>query len=494
MHVDYIVVGAGIAGLTSAYELAQDGMVWVLSKSSPANITTTWAKGGIASVMSPVDSVALHWEDTVIAGGGRCDPDRVDILVREGPARIQDLVAMGVDFDRESGQGSAYHLGHEAAHQQRRILHVGDQTGRNVHAAMYRAASQHSRIKIWDQATVVELLCHAGTHGVRQCYGCVVYVNGQRHTMQAKAVVLATGGAAHMYAQTSAPAGCYGDGIGLVHPAGAAIRDMAFVQFHPTVLYGTNFLVSEVVRGEGARLRDLSGDFIMDGVHPDKDMAPRDVVSRAVTAVLHAGSPHVWLDMTLCSVSVSERFPALYDYCMTHGFDPNAQLPVLPAAHYTMGGIHVDEHGQTSVEGLYAVGEVASTGVHGANRLASNSLLEGLVFGYRAARHIVTHGRELNRVAIDTTRWPDTLPDESGLEATIQAIRDLMSESVGIIRTSTALAQARDRVMHWQDQVDPQASLQAWSVSMMLSVAMQMIADSLAQTSNCGSFYCTDLA
>jgi L-aspartate oxidase len=401
---------------------------------------------------------------------------------------------MGVDFDREPGTARGFHLGHEAAHQQRRILHVGDQTGRNVHAAMYRAASQHSRIKIWDQATVVELLCHAGTHGVRQCYGCVVYVNGQRHTMQAKAVVLATGGAAHMYAQTSAPAGCYGDGIGLAHQAGAAIRDMAFVQFHPTVLYGTNFLVSEVVRGEGARLRDLSGDFIMDGVHPDKDLAPRDVVSRAVTAALHAGSPHVWLDMTLCLVSVSERFPALYDYCMTHGFDPNAQLPVLPAAHYTMGGIHVDEHGQTSVEGLYAVGEVASTGVHGANRLASNSLLEGLVFGYRAARHIVTHGRELNRVAIAETRWPDTLPDESGLEATIQAIRDLVSESVGIIRTHSVLAQARDIISHWRTQVNSHASIQAWTVSQMLTVAEHLIADSLAQTSNCGSFYCTDLA
>jgi L-aspartate oxidase len=312
--------------------------------------------------------------------------------------------------------------------------------------------------------------------------------------MQAKAVVLATGGAAHMYAQTSAPAGCYGDGIGLANQAGAVIRDMAFVQFHPTVLYGTNFLVSEVVRGEGARLRDLSGDFIMDGVHPDKDLAPRDVVSRAVTAALHAGSPHVWLDMTLCLVSVSERFPALYDYCMTHGFDPNAQLPVLPAAHYTMGGIHVDEHGQTSVEGLYAVGEVASTGVHGANRLASNSLLEGLVFGYRAARHIVTHGRELNRVAIAETRWPDTLPDESGLEATIQAIRDLVSESVGIIRTHSVLAQARDIISHWRTQVNPHASIQAWTVSQMLTVAEHLIADSLAQTSNCGSFYCTDLA
>jgi L-aspartate oxidase len=494
MHVDYIVVGAGIAGLTSAYELAQHGTVWVLSKSSPANITTTWAKGGIASVMSPSDSVHLHRQDTLIAGCGRCDPDRVDILVTEGPDRIRDLVAMGVDFDREPGPARGFHLGHEAAHQQRRILHVGDQTGRNVHAAMYRAASQHSRIKIWDQATVVELLCHAGTHGVRQCYGCVVYVNGQRHTMQAKAVVLATGGAAHMYAQTSAPAGCYGDGIGLAHQAGAAIRDMAFVQFHPTVVYGTNFLVSEVVRGEGARLRDLSGAFIMDGVHPDKDLAPRDVVSRAVTAALHAGSPHVWLDMTLCSVPIAERFPALYDYCMAHGFDPNARLPVVPAAHYTMGGVHVDENGETTIAKLYAVGEVASTGVHGANRLASNSLLEGLVFGYRAARHIVTHVSALNRVAIGQTRWPDSLPDESGLEANSQAIRDLMSESVGIIRTRTALVQARDRVMHWQAQVNPQASLQAWSVSMMLSVAMQMIADSLAQTQNCGSFYCTDLA
>lgn len=262
MDVDYIVVGAGIAGLTSAYELAQQGSVWVLSKSSPANITTTWAKGGIASVMSPSDSVHLHRQDTLIAGCGRCDPDRVDILVTEGPDRIQDLVAMGVDFDREPGTARGFHLGHEAAHQQRRILHVGDQTGRNVHAAMYRAASQHSRIKIWDQATVVELLCHAGTHGVRQCYGCVVYVNGQRHTMQAKAVVLATGGAAHMYAQTSAPAGCYGDGIGLAHQAGAAIRDMAFVQFHPTVLYGTNFLVSEVVRGEGVMNYSDNGRYI----------------------------------------------------------------------------------------------------------------------------------------------------------------------------------------------------------------------------------------
>lgn len=493
MHVDYIVVGAGIAGLTSAYELAQHGTVWVLSKSSPADITTTWAKGGIASVMSPSDSVSLHRQDTLIAGGGRCDPDRVDILVTEGPARIRDLVAMGVNFDREAGPVSGFHLGHEAAHQRRRILHVGDQTGRNVHAAMYRAASQHSRIKIWGQATVVELLCESGTHGACQCYGCVVYVNGQRHTMQAKAVVLATGGAAHMYAQTSAPAGCYGDGIGLAHQAGAAIRDMAFVQFHPTVLYGTNFLVSEVVRGEGARLRTLSGEFIMDGVHPDKDLAPRDVVSRAVTAVLHAGSPHVWLDMTLCSVPVSKRFPALYDYCMTHGFDPNAQLPVVPAAHYTMGGIHVDEHSKTNVEGLYAVGEVASTGVHGANRLASNSLLEGLVFGYRAARHIVAHVGDLNRVAPAETRWPDTLPDKSELEATIQAIRDLMSESAGIIRTHAALGKARDTIRHWQIQVNPHASIQAWTVSQMLTVAEYVIADSLAQTINCGSFYCIDL-
>ncbi|MDG2265088.1 MAG: FAD-binding protein, partial [Candidatus Marinamargulisbacteria bacterium] len=265
-----------------------------------------------------------------------------------------------------------------------------------------------------------------------------------------------------------------------------------FVQFHPTLLYGTNFLVSEVVRGEGARLRDLSGDFIMDGVHPDRDLAPRDIVSRAVAKTLRAGSSHSWLDMTLCSVPIARRFPALHAYCIANGFNPCSQLPVVPAAHYTMGGVQVNENGETTISQLYAVGEVANTGVHGANRLASNSLLEGLVFGYRAARHIRTNGIESNAVSSQDTKWPERLPEASGLDFKIKAIRKLINESVGIIRTRSELIQARDTVQQWQSQGNFKDSIQAWSVNMMLTVGMHMIDDSLAQTNNCGSFYSTE--
>ena len=431
--VDYIVVGSGVAGLTCALALAEMGEVLVLSKASWSTSASSWAQGGVAAVVSPDDSVAQHKRDTQLAGDGLCDPEMVDILVSEGPARIDDLVRLGVVFDQENGQ---FRLGKEGAHGTRRVLHVGDQTGKALVRVLGQHALAHPRITIEESAMCVALIVQSG-----RCHGVQYICDGHWVVAYASSVALATGGCGYVFEQTSNPPVCTGDGMALALLAGCRLRDMALTQFHPTVFYGTSFLISEAVRGEGGVLRDHHGRAIMSDID-GKDLAARDVVSRQIWQVMQDHAvPHVWLDLREVEVDIPTRFSAIYAFCLGQGIDcRDEMIPVCPAAHYHMGGVVVDQYGATDVQGLYAIGEVANNRVHGANRLASNSLLDGLVFGYRAARHMRQAAQLVQEAPVSC---PDML-QFSGTDS--RQLRSLAWSHLGIVRDESQLAKLADQL------------------------------------------------
>ncbi|HWP44674.1 MAG TPA: L-aspartate oxidase, partial [Blastocatellia bacterium] len=384
-QTDFIVVGSGIAGLRAAVALAPHGQVIVLTKDRVTESNTEYAQGGVAVVLSDDDRIELHYQDTIEAGAGLCDPEAVAVLVEEGPRYIVELIEHGAEFDREDG-----HLmfTREAAHSRSRILHArGDATGREIVRALVGWSKKFSSIEYLAHACTQSLIVKDG-----RCVG-VTYVEPDTHRIQAlyaRAVVLATGGAGQLYLHTTNPDVATGDGQAMAYRAGAVMADMEFVQFHPTALAVANaprFLLSEAMRGEGGVLLNVKGEPFMAGYDPRAELAPRDVVSRSIHFEMQRTSaPHVWLDMRhLDRDFVRNRFPKIHNTCLLYNVDITRDLiPVSPAAHYSMGGIRTDTFGRTSIAGLYAAGEVACTGVHGANRLASNSLLEGLVFGARA--------------------------------------------------------------------------------------------------------------
>ncbi|GAB3601088.1 L-aspartate oxidase [Microbacterium tumbae] len=380
--MNVIVVGSGIAGLTAALHAHEAGhRVSVVTKGSLGDGSTGFAQGGVAGVYGPGDSAAQHAEDTLVAGAGLSDPTAVDVLVADGASRIAELISRGVAFDR-SPDGELL-LGREAAHSHARIVHAGgDATGAAIARALVGAVRATS-IEVVEHAFLVDLVTDDDTvHGIR------VLIDGEVSVRAADAVILATGGAGHLYAHTTNPLGATGDGIAAAIRAGAAVADLEFVQFHPTILAaGPAFLVSEAVRGEGATLLDEDGRRFCFDTHPDGELAPRDVVSRAIARQAAAQGSPVLLDATMLGADrLAERFPTIDRVTRERGFDwAHEPIPVTPAAHYLMGGIVTDLDGRTSLPGLLAVGETARTGVHGANRLASNSLLEGAVFGARAA-------------------------------------------------------------------------------------------------------------
>ena len=382
---DYIVLGSGVAGLRAAIELARDGRVIVLTKDRLDESNTEYAQGGVAVAMSDDDEISLHFEDTLKAGAGLCDEKAVRVLVEEGPRYITELIEWGAQFDREGG---ALAFTREAAHSRRRILHArGDSTGREIVRALIAHARKDPNIQLVAHAATIGLIVEDG-----RCAG-VRFIDPSeslRREMYARAVVLATGGAGQVFAQTTNPSIATGDGMAMAYAAGAAICDLEFTQFHPTALAlpgAPRFLLSEALRGEGAILRNHEGEAFARRYDDRGELAPRDIVARAIVAEMErTGARWMYLDLThLKADFLRARFPNIFETCLRYGLDlTKDQLPASPAAHYVMGGVKTDTQGRTTLAGLYAAGEVACAGVHGANRLASNSLLEGLVFGARA--------------------------------------------------------------------------------------------------------------
>src|SRR3954471_6784340 len=392
MNPDYLVIGAGVAGLRAAIELAEAGQVLVVAKDSLRESSSEYAQGGIAVALSDDDEVALHEQDTLYAGDGLCDASAVRVLVEEGPAAIEQLIEWGAEFDRE---GAELAFTREGAHSRNRILHAhGDSTGREIARTLYRKAVSLPNITFRSFAAITSLLADDGVTGA---------LLGEE-AVGARAVLLATGGLGRVYLNTTNPEVATGDGVAVAYRAGAEIQDIEFVQFHPTALRldgAPSFLLSEALRGEGARLLNADRERFMARYHPLEELAPRDVVSRAIVAeMVRLGSRHVWLDLTHREAGfVRGRFPRIYETCLRYGIDLEREAaPVAPAAHYAMGGVRADLDGRTTLARLYAAGEVACTGVHGANRLASNSLLEGVVFGARAGRAMRESGGAGRRV------------------------------------------------------------------------------------------------
>ena len=381
------MVGAGVAGLRAAIELAPAGTVLIIAKDSLRESSSEYAQGGIAVALNDDDEVELHEQDTIVAGDGLCDPEAVRTLVEEAPAAIEQLIDWGTAFDRE---GARLLFAREGAHSRNRVLHAhGDSTGREIARTLRRKAASLENVAFQSFSAVTDLLLHDG-----EVAGVVALDSTTQSTVQiqARAVLLATGGLGRVFENTTNPDVATGDGVACAFRAGAAVEDIEFVQFHPTALFvqgAPRFLLSEALRGEGAYLRNAAGERFMERYHPLKELAPRDVVSRSIVLELRAsGDASAFLDMThLPAGFIRKRFPRIYDTCLTYDVDLETTLaPVRPAAHYAMGGVETGLDGRTTLPRLFAAGEAACTGVHGANRLASNSLLEGVVFGARAGR------------------------------------------------------------------------------------------------------------
>jgi L-aspartate oxidase len=461
---DFLVLGGGVAGLTYALEAAKHGSVAVLTKRARNECNTVYAQGGIASVLAKDDSFAEHVEDTIIAGAGLNHRDVVELTVREGPARLAALVALGAEFNRKSS--GEFDLAREAGHSKRRIVHAGDITGREVQRALLAACDEMKTITFFEHSTAIDLILDRNQpRGKARVLGCyVLREDGAIETFLGKVTVLATGGAGKVYLYTSNPDVATGDGVAMAYRAGAPIANMEFYQFHPTCLYhpqAKNFLISEALRGEGGRLRLKStGERFMKRYDARGELAPRDIVARAIDAeIKRTGDECVYLDMThLGKAYLVERFPNIYATCREFGIDMAAQpIPVVPAAHYMCGGVVTDVNGKTAVPGLYAIGEVSCTGLHGANRLASNSLLEGLVFGHRAA---LESAREIAAGVPAASTPPDWDPGHAvpSDEAVVisqnwDEIRRLMWNFVGIVRSGKRLARARRRLDMLRDEI-----------------------------------------
>jgi L-aspartate oxidase len=445
---DVLVLGSGIAGLFFALKCARFGRVAVVTKKDQPESNTNYAQGGIAAALAPDDSPDLHARDTYIAGAGLCHTDAVEALVREGPRRVRELIELGARFSTHAGDLS---LGREGGHSRRRIVRAADLTGREVERALLDAVAAEPAIEIYENHMAVDLLVGRGPDADRRCTGALVLGADESlpTPLHAKAVMVATGGYGQVYAHTTNPAIATGDGIAMAYRAGAKIANMEFVQFHPTALYPAGdraFLISEAVRGEGAILRRRDGTAFMDRYHPLGSLAPRDVVALAIDRELkETGDPFVLLDCSpIGEDEIRTHFPNILAETSARGIDMlRESLPVVPAAHYGCGGILTDTTGRTSLPGLYAIGEAACTGVHGANRLASNSLLEALVFAGRAAEQIGprlaewTHGQgEPAAAPIGTA---NQAVDPSPLRA---EVRGLMWDLVGIVRADSRLLEA----------------------------------------------------
>lgn len=465
VKVDFLVIGSGVAGLSYALKVAEHGSVAIVTKKETAESNTNYAQGGIAAVMAPPDSYNSHIEDTVAAGGGLCDPEVVRFVVQEGPERVRELIEMGADFTRRDGE---LHLGREGGHSADRIVHAADTTGREVESALLASVRRHPNIVTFEYHFAVELITehHLGQHVTKlrpdiRCFGAYVYDSKEDRVevFLARSTLLASGGSGEIYLHTTNPDVATGDGVAMVYRAKGRIANMEFVQFHPTSLYhpeADSFLISEAVRGEGGRLYNMKGERFMPFYDDREELAPRDIVARAIDDQLKQhGEKYVLLDISHQPADmIRERFPYIYATCLGFGIDIARQpIPVVPAAHYQCGGVLTDHAGRTSIAGLFACGEVACTGLHGANRLASNSMLEALVFSRRATSAAIEYVREQS-FREDIPEW-----DASGTESPHEwvlvshnrdELRRVMWDYVGVVRSSLRLDRAfrRTRLLY----------------------------------------------
>ena len=516
-RVDFIVVGAGVAGLRAAIALADAGKVLVLSKQELTESATQYAQGGIAVALSDEDEISLHLQDTIAAGDGIVNPEAAHVLVEEGPERIQELIAWGTQFDRH---GTKLTFTREAAHSRSRVLHAhGDSTGREIGRALYVKAATLKNISFSEFEFTSELLLD----GSRVCGVELISPDGHSHAVKSSAVLLATGGAGQIYSNTTNPSVATADGVAMAYHAGAKISDMEFVQFHPTALYVKNaprFLLSEALRGEGALLRNAELQRFMSKYHDLGELAPRDVVARAIAHELEVSrlkDPVVYLDMThLKENHIKARFPRIYQTCLKHNVDITIDfVPIRPAAHYLMGGVWTDLDGRSSLPGLYAAGEVACTGVHGANRLASNSLLEGLVFGARTGRamHHQSSAANHSRAATNPLEPPrganaaavqsPNAVDHQGakpaaaarsldVEKLICEIQELMWFKVGIVRSGKGLREAVERLQSLSAHLPQGLSRRAKEACHIHTAALLIARSALARLESRGAHYRTD--
>ena len=486
IETDFLVVGAGVAGLRAAIELAPAGRVLMVAKDTLQESSSQYAQGGIAAALSDDDEVELHEQDTIKAGAGLCDREAVRTLVEEGPNAIQELIEWGAAFDRE---GSKLLFAREGAHSRNRVLHAGgDSTGAEISRTLYRKACSLPGVEFRSFSAITDLLMDGG--GVAGAVACDESRRDQVRIV-ARAVLLASGGLGRVFRETTNPPVATGDGVACAWRAGAVISDIEFVQFHPTALFlegAPRFLLTEALRGEGAYLRNAAGERFMLGAHEMAELAPRDVVSRSIVAEIERTRSHVYLDVThLGGEFLRARFPRVCETCLALGLDlATTPAPVHPAAHYAMGGVKTDLDGRTNIPGLYAAGEVACTGVHGANRLASNSLLEGVVYGARAGAHMretagVPRGRA--RAAASPAVFPRMSEHE---------VRSLAWEACGIVRDGGTLARAIERLTAASTGCSARACRQHHELRNMHLVTLLMARCALAREESRGGHFRSD--
>ncbi len=514
IETDFLVIGSGIAGLSAALKLSQYGTVAVITKKDRSESNTNYAQGGIAAVFDPSDSFEQHIEDTLVVGAGLCNIDAVRLIVEQGPTRVRELLDLGVAFTQN--QAGQLDLGREGGHRCNRIVHVKDYTGREVERALLDSVKKHANITIFEHHSIVELITehhlfrpHPTSLKEFNCWGAYVLdANSQVvYPFLAKATILATGGCGQVYLHTTNPDIATGDGIAVSYRAGAKIANMEFMQFHPTTLYhpeAKSFLISEAVRGFGGILINRAGEPFMEKYHPMKSLAPRDIVARAIDSELKkSGEPCVYLDITHKNAEeIKARFPNIYENCLKYKIDITKEpIPVVPAAHYSCGGVWTDLNARSNITGLYVCGEAACTGVHGANRLASNSLLEALVFAHIAAQHAAQFAYERKKSMPPVPEWDDSGTFNSEEWVLIShdkmEIKNLMWDYVGIVRSTLRLERALSRIRLIKQEIEnyykrTKISDGLLELRNLATVAQLIIQSALMRKESRGLHYTTD--